>query len=264
MGMRHRVRGVGWALLGLAVLAVAGWVLIRAISDRAIPDLFQHWTNWSNVLALVVGAIGAAIVAFDKINPSPAPPDEKRIEQLLSDLALTIDREWAAEAVRREVSTPAPIQVLWSSTGRPAASRQVVFNQEDSPDWTMLPLQGRLGGFNQDLVQKFLELPHRQLVIVGEPGAGKSIFGLLLTRGLVQERETDHRLPVPVLLPINTWDPREPVETFVIRRLVEDYADVLRTCGNLPRSPLDWSSIGRSCRFLTAWTSWTPRPKPPR
>jgi NACHT domain len=89
----------------------------------------------------------------------------------------------------------------------------------------VVPLHGQLDALNHDIVNAFLGLPHRQLMVLGAPGAGKSVFALLLTLGLTDRRAAGE--PVPVLLPINVWDPGERVDAFVCRRLVEDYADLL-------------------------------------
>jgi len=69
-----------------------------------------------------------------------------------------------------------------------------------------LPLRGDVG----EITAAFRGLPPRQLVVLGEPGAGKSVLAVLLTRGLLGERRPDD--PVPVLLPVASWNPAEGVE----------------------------------------------------
>jgi predicted NACHT family NTPase len=48
----------------------------------------------------------------------------------------------------------------------------------------------------------------RRLVVLGEPGAGKSMLLLRLTLDMLARRHVDD--PVPVLLPIARWDPQPP------------------------------------------------------
>ena len=77
-------------------------------------------------------------------------------------------------------------------------------------------------------MDKFRELSHRQLIVIGEPGAGKSVLALLLALGLIEHPLKDE--PVPVLLPISTWEPqRESVVDFATRRLTQDYPIIAGT-----------------------------------
>ncbi len=237
--MMHVVRGrwrdwlrrAGWVLIGLAVLAVCVWILVRAFVART-PGEFQRWTNWSNILALVVGGVGVALVIFDKAGrrARPAVASAAQIESATADLTARIERDWAEEAALREVTRPAPILVRWSSTGRPAASRPVVLDDPLGGDWELFPLRGRTDALNQEIVAAFRGLPHRQLMILGEAGAGKSVFAVLLTLGLIRRPVKSE--PLPVLLAINAWNPAERVDDFVARRLAEDYADVLARYGD--------------------------------
>lgn len=64
-------------------------------------------------------------------------------------------------------------------------------------------------------------LPLRQLVVIGEPGAGKSVLGLMLAQQL-HTRAADE--PVPVLLAVSSWNPvAESVEQFVAGGLADDF-----------------------------------------
>jgi len=62
-------------------------------------------------------------------------------ERAVADLTVRVEREWAEEAVLRDVTRPAPLMVRWSSTGRAAGGRQVVVD-DAGPDWRELPLRG--------------------------------------------------------------------------------------------------------------------------
>jgi hypothetical protein len=134
------------------------------------------------------------------------------------ELADRVKDQWVREAVLRQ-ALPVLLRVRWSSTGRPvAASRNVVLDDPEAPDRRQLPLEGDVGA----IVAAFRDLPHRQLVVLGEPGAGKSVLAMLLTTRLIQDPEDGQ--PVPVLLPIASWNPTaESPQEFVIRRLGEEY-----------------------------------------
>jgi len=63
-----------------------------------------------------------------------------------------------------------------------AASRDVVLDEEVGADWCQLPLEGDL----QEIVAAFRELPHGQLGVLGDAGAGKSILAMPLDLGIDQ------------------------------------------------------------------------------
>ena len=131
MARRRRawVPRVGWALVGIALLALGGWVLARASAAHTAED-FQRWTNWANIFALLVGVVGTAMLAFDKSKGAkvlPEAPNSQQIGQVVEDLSDRLERNWAEEAVLREVTRPRPVRVRWSPTGQRSASRELVF-----------------------------------------------------------------------------------------------------------------------------------------
>jgi hypothetical protein len=67
--------------------------------------------------------------------------------------------------------------------------------------WREMPLQGDI----HEIVAAFRDLPRRQLVVLGEPGAGKTALTVLLTLGLLEPRLPGE--PVPVLLALTSWAP---------------------------------------------------------
>ena len=146
------------------------------------------------------------------------------LDSAVAALTAVAARQWQREVVLRGVRQPIALRVNWRSTGRPvAAARDVVMDEPDT-DWVEQPLAGE----STQIVNKFRELGHRQLIVIGEPGAGKSVLALLLALGLIEHPRRDE--PVPVLLPISTWEPqRESVVDFAARRLTQDYPIIAGT-----------------------------------
>jgi hypothetical protein len=70
------------------------------------------------------------------------------------------------------------------------------------------------------------QLPRRQLVVIGAPGAGKTSLAVLLVCGLLRDRQPSE--PVPVLLNMAGWNPlKENVNTWLTSRLAEQYPVLL-------------------------------------
>ncbi len=64
----------------------------------------------------------------------------------------------------------------------------------------------------------------RALLVLGEPGAGKTVTLLELARDLVARAAADPSAPLPVVLGLAAWrDPREPLETWIIGQLRDAY-----------------------------------------
>ncbi|MGY0234199.1 hypothetical protein [Longispora urticae] len=68
--------------------------------------------------------------------------------------------------------------------------------------WRWFPLRGDV---HQVAAVWREEVPRRQLVVLGEPGAGKTVLVLALARGLLETPEAGE--PVPVLIPVSSWNP---------------------------------------------------------
>ncbi|WP_243866635.1 AfsR/SARP family transcriptional regulator [Actinophytocola oryzae] len=143
---------------------------------------------------------------------APARQAESRLDHALRQLAAGVARQWTAEVGIRSLNRPAPVPLTWSATGRPVTARAAAGATE------RLVLSGGLG----DVVTKFRQTASRQLVVLGEPGAGKSVLAMLLTLGLLADRRDGE--PVPVLLPMASWNPHhEHLEHWLATRLHEEY-----------------------------------------
>lgn len=147
-------------------------------------------------------------------------PAQRRLDRAARELATAVARQWTAEAVMRSLGRPEPIELSWSSTGLTAAlaASAMVRRKPGTEEPEPLNLRGGLS----DLVAKFRELPKRQLVVLGEPGAGKTALAVLMILGMLSNPEP--REPVPVLLPLSSWDPRdEHLYTWLANKLIEEY-----------------------------------------
>ncbi|MFF4616239.1 hypothetical protein [Nonomuraea jabiensis] len=70
----------------------------------------------------------------------------------------------------------------------------------------------------RDLAAHYRRIAGGRLVILGEPGAGKSVLSFMLIRGLLEEWRPGER--VPLLLSAASWDPnREKLDEWIVRTL---------------------------------------------
>lgn len=135
-------------------------------------------------------------------------------------LAVAVRRQWTDEAEMRSLNRPEPVALRWSRTARPVSGVAAALPAERPPaqESGQLVFSGELA----EIAGAFRSIQPRQLVVLGEPGAGKTVVAMLLTLSLLADRQPDE--PVPVLFPLASWDPRrEHLHTWMSGKLAEEY-----------------------------------------
>lgn len=179
------------AWLGRLIFSVTLVAVLRYLAWGP-RDRLELSDMLASVGALILGATAMVL----SINPLRTVVVNADMDELLTaDLAGLAERRWAREAAQRLLRRPDPLTVTWSSSDG----------------------HGDVG----DLAVLFGQVPARRLVIVGAAGSGKSVAGLLLALDLLAARRTGE--PVPVLLPVASWDPDEALEAWLMRRVAEEH-----------------------------------------
>jgi hypothetical protein len=150
------------------------------------------------------------------------------VAELADDLACTVHEQWRDEVKVRKLREPGVLPLSWAATRRKGIADR---GDDSGPTNAALRsrprhLHGRLDGKLDQVVaqlaQDYRRLPLGRLVLLGEPGAGKSVLAVLMTLGLLGDRAPAGR--VPVLLPAASWDPvSEPLDTWIVRTLAVLY-----------------------------------------
>jgi hypothetical protein len=229
--VRHRYQGLdpsGWQPVRVHAkeTRTRAWVHLPGLARQpdlsALPAAAPAGPAAVPVRGTALLRAMASAVSFRMASRAhPAGPDPAALrDRAARDLATWVERQWRQEATARLLDRPEPLQVRWSWTARPAAPPpgEVLGAAAATGQVRRLPLRGDLG----DVVDRFVQLPQRQLVVLGRPGAGKSVLVLLLTLGLLGRWRPGE--PVPVLLNVSSWKPnREHLDSWLGRRLLEEY-----------------------------------------
>ncbi|WP_158848613.1 hypothetical protein [Saccharothrix deserti] len=191
-------RVVRAVLLGLLAVAFVVLTVLLAAGDLERGD------KLASVSALFVSMVGLGI-AIAGIAP-PAPVVIRDSASLANDLATTLREQWLDEVAARRVKEPHVLPLTWTDGTR--TSR----------------LEGPFEDVSDDLARDYLDIYSRRLLLLGEPGSGKTVVAIVLTLGLLRARELGD--PVPVLLAIASWDPvDEAFDTWLVRTLATEYYD---------------------------------------
>ncbi|MEW9530169.1 NACHT domain-containing protein [Microbispora sp. NPDC049125] len=215
----------GWRRVAVPVAGVA---VIAGIS-YALAKLSESATavNWAQLASVALGVftvIPTVVTMLRQQQPgrTSSPDQVDRAEQALRTL---VRAQWREEILIRELDDPTPLPVRWRISGLD------VMDQDDRVDrprflrsWFGLGrvrFDGRTDRM-PEMAERFRKLARRRLVILGEPGMGKTTLAVLLLRELLEEPQPGD--PVPVLLSMSGWDPgAEPVHRWLSRRLRENY-----------------------------------------
>ncbi|WP_306191668.1 NACHT domain-containing protein [Streptomyces sp. MK5] len=153
---------------------------------------------------------------------SPSEPASAS-EAAVVDLARAVRSQWRDEAAARDLFNPAPLAVAWAAdaTGDAGVSDHVA-NVGGTADGRSDDISG--------LVAAFRSLPHRRLVLLGEAGSGKTTLAMLLVLELLALWTPAD--PVPVLFPIEGWDPaRTHLRDWLVTRITADHPGLRASYG---------------------------------
>jgi hypothetical protein len=155
------------------------------------------------------------------------------LEDTADSLAEAIRHQWEAEAEVWRLNYPYPLPVAWSAADPEVtvdwtvlceAARQVPGGPSNSTDrWADGP-EG-LSGSGNDIQEVFLHrVPTRRLVVLGEPGSGKTMLLVRLLLALLDPAHRDSGGAVPVLFALASFDPlSQDLRSWMIDQLIQDH-----------------------------------------
>ncbi|MFJ3310336.1 NACHT domain-containing protein [Streptomyces sp. NPDC086549] len=217
--MRRVPKHVG-LLYVVLVGAFLAWYIARGHKVDVLVTMVSAFTA---LLALPAAVV--AVLRSGKTGPAPARPGD-----MADQLAQGVRQQWEAEARLRRLNDPFPLPVAWEAADADLVESWTHLTElaEDWPGqspqadsaWALSP--AGLAGKGGDIIQVFECVPTRRLVVLGEPGAGKTMLLIRLLLALLE-----HRLPggpVPVLFTLASWDPaRQDLYAWMAEQLTQDH-----------------------------------------
>jgi NACHT domain len=215
----RRVRAIGLALLGLAVILMPAIILVQAAGAHG-PEQFDRWVGWSTLWALPVAAIGVILLVWDKIEIILTGP-QMTVEQSANELA---------KVVLTKSQQTRSLLLGTDEAGDIAANVRFVrgFGR-------FREVGGSQHGDLASVLSYYRSLSPGRLVVLGEPGAGKTVLALELVIRLLDQRQRNEFGLVPVLISAAAWDTNLPAEKWLSKYLSQQFGMSLRSATSLVR-----------------------------
>ena len=150
-------------------------------------------------------------------------PSPGHLQSAASALCLASQQQWIREVNLRLALHVVRMAIAWTSatnTSRAVAAHPSAVLGDPSLAGSMSYL--RIGGDVAELAEVWQRLPRRQLVVLGEPGSGKTTAVLRCILDLLPPTTMDG--PVPVFLSLDSWNPTtQHPHAWITERIYAEY-----------------------------------------
>lgn len=206
------------------MLATIAVLMLPATINVATGALPESWRPYLVFAWPVVVLLAAPLIISEIRRAGVVGRDRRgkatRLDTAATELAAAVEHQWKSEITNWDLHRIELLNVSWSRTSRPIAPEPTAGAEKRSLGLRLPP--SRFAGDLADIAERFLGLPNRQLVVLGDPGSGKTVLAVRLTLDLLARR--DELAKVPVLFAVSTWDPGgEHLHSWLARRLTGDY-----------------------------------------
>ena len=199
-------RGFPW--WRVAVLAVALGVA-AVVLWKSGTDALQQWLAVTGVsVAALVSWAAKGVIDWRRGDDTAA---RSRLEQGAASLATAVRRTWSREAANRGLTLPLPIDVKMKSADARIAAHPAQWSAGTGMEpAAAIPAMAadELTGTAARIADLYARVATRRLVIVGEPGAGKSGAAVLLMLALFDAPQAITGR-IPVLFRLASWNPAD-------------------------------------------------------
>jgi predicted NACHT family NTPase len=206
-------------LLTLLILVIflAGLVFFDELIEIFNQNKFTVFGGW---LATIIGTFLAILLIVFQDNKDPQTRLAEQKAQKRKDLLCLLDsveKVWITDVLENSLH-----QAVLLELGKESQPTQVIHPLEMQLE---LPLrENRLLPPTTTITQVFHQEAGRHLLILGEPGFGKTTTLLQLARDLLKKARRDDSLPIPVVFPLSSWAQKQlPLPEWMAQQLSAFY-----------------------------------------
>lgn len=218
-----------WPWAGLLLLLAAIVAVVAYIFYAHDPASVSTLVGLATTACTVAGWLWA--------RRRPVQISRLQRERAADELAEQVRRQWAQAAGERRLVYPAPMCLRWQWSRRQVTGpvTEAVGGVGGTrfapvPGMVAITAERLQSGTLQDLLDVYGGLDSGRLVIMGGPGAGKTsaairlLLDALRHRAALETAGERARIPVPVLVTLQGWDPNQELfADWLANRLTRDY-----------------------------------------
>jgi hypothetical protein len=245
-GLRHwlaaAVRQVGTLALLLLLLPWV-WALVLVISHHHLDS------GAVGILATVSLGLPALVLGWAAYKEATRPA--LTLTQVADQLAIAVGAQWEAEAAVRRLNDPYPLPVSWDPADPSLTDSwdSLVTLATSGAGWPAPPSVSTwavgpegLAGSGGDLVEVLARVPTGRLVVLGEPGAGKTTLMVRLVLDLLARRADGG--PLPVLVSVASWNPAtQDLRVWLCTQLLINYPALAASPSAIRKEPTQAAAL---------------------
>src|SRR5258706_4755616 len=144
---------------------------------------------------------GNIVVGKGDVIINPLPPAETRLRHDLGILLKNVETTWIKGVLEKSVHEAALLELGMEIREEAVDNPWRMVMEKPDQSREVLP-QGRK-------IKDIFNEANRLLLILGEPGSGKTTTLLQLARDLIAEVDSAFTQPVPVILNLSTWTSKQ-------------------------------------------------------
>jgi hypothetical protein len=213
-------------ILAVIIALAVGWATV------ANQGVLHGWLAWIVSAILGLGVLGAIVGPNLLSRGGSGAATDLSLAQVTDRLAVAVEKQWQDEAAWQRLNDPQPLPIAWRPADldlvEPWDNLAITARgwpgglQVDPARWAASPAE--LAGADNDLADRLTRIPTGRLIVLGEPGAGKTMLLVRLVLDLLAKRAPGD--PVPVLVSLAGWNPAdedEDLAAWLTRRLILNY-----------------------------------------
>jgi NACHT domain len=223
-GQRAHGSRVGAVALVLFVVAVAAALILAWLYHLGVP---------ATLVGIILG-VPSLYLGWVALQDERRPPD-RSLAQIADGLAGRLRSQWIDEAKARGLNDPYPLPVAWTAADAPLAgdldalkrlaTSGAGWSASARDHWAKGP-EDLVGGGGRKLADVLAMVPTGRLVVLGEPGAGKTMLMVRLVLDLLDPNRRSGQ-PIPVLASLASWDPvSQDLHGWLAATLITAYPDL--------------------------------------
>jgi len=242
-------------------------LLVASITLALVLAYEFHLSLASTLIAVVLGGGAPALLyltwALFLVAYFDSKKDERKgLPEWADELASLVAKQWTKETLNRWFNDYSPLSVTWTAADPVLtvdwsevvqAATHGLASPRPPVRWAEGPQDLETDSRNLEMpgpaLADLLErIPTGRLVVLGDPGSGKTMLMLRLMIDMLKRRKDRREKhphvsePVPVFVPLTTWDPdHEDLRPWLEKSLAIDYPPLARpfAADEDPRSVLD-------------------------